>query len=225
MQHNDPTSRALSLVEIDRLFAVIPEEGPYRRFIEAMLYTGCRLGEIAGLVCSDIDLQDRTIRVSRTASPGFSGELVVGPTKGRRVRTVPLPEPLIPSVVRAMRGGGPHDILFPGPRGGTINSKNLSRALRWSQVRESVKTFPPGEPKLHWHDLRHTAATMMFRAGLSAPDVQAIMGHSNLTVTQIYARGGADSARRGAAALTNLYENRMGQPGPDIRRPDSASSE
>jgi Phage integrase family len=52
--------------------------------------------------------------------------------------------------------------------------------------------FPADERQLHWHDLRHTAAVMLFRSGVSAPDVQAILGHSSLAVTQILRiRGGA----------------------------------
>jgi integrase len=176
----------------------------------ALLYTGCRLGEVAGLRVSDAEIRERIIRVRRTASAGLHGEIVIGPTKGRRVRVVPMPEPLVPVIEDAAAGKGEHDLLFPGPRGGTINSKNLSRALDWSNIRDQVKTFPPGEPPLHFHDLRHTTATLLFRAGVSAPDVQAVLGHSSLQVTQLYARSNADAAKRGAAALTDLF--RRGQP-------------
>lgn len=204
-QDPDPTSRALNLAEIDRLLEVLPTDGPYRRFVLAMLYTGCRVGEIAGLRVSDIDWETRTINVVRTASPGLTGQLVVGPTKGRRGRAVPLAAPLAAILVVATAGRGPYDLVFPGPRGGYINSKNLSRALNWFEVRESVKAFPPDEAKLHWHDLRHTAAVMLFRAGLSAPDVQAILGHSSLAVTQMYANTRNDAAKRGSIALSELY--------------------
>ncbi len=211
-QDADPTSRALSLDEVDRLLEVLPESGAYRRFVLAMLYTGCRLGEIAGLRVSDVNWPERTISVRRTASPGLSGELVVGPTKGKRVRSVPLPAPLVTIINEAAAGKGPHDLLFPGPRGGYISSKNLSRALDWDTVRDSIKTFPPGEEPLHWHDLRHTAAVMLFRAGVSAPDVQAILGHSTLAVTQAYANTRHDAAKRGATALSDLYSRiRQGQ--------------
>ncbi len=204
-REGDPASRALSLDELEKLLRVLPESGPYRRFVLAMLYTGCRLGEVAGLRVADVDFEAGAITVARTASPGLHGELLVGPTKGRRVRSVPLAEPLRPIVEEAAAGKGPHDLLFPGPRGGYINSKNLSRALRWASVRDSVKVFPPGEPPLHWHDLRHTAAVMLFWAGVSAPDVQAILGHSSLAVTQLYADTRRDAAKRGAAALTAFY--------------------
>lgn len=205
IQEPDPTARALSEAEVDRLIEVLPESGPYQRFVLAMLYTGCRVGEIAGLRVSDVDWETGTINVQRTASPGLTGQLVVGPTKGRRGRAVPLAAPLAALVVEAARGKGPHDRLFPGPRGGYINSKNLSRGLDWFSIRNSVKTFPPGEPQLHWHDLRHTAAVVLFRSQVSAPDVQAILGHSSLAVTQMYANTRNDAAKRGTEALSRHY--------------------
>lgn len=204
-QDNDPTSRALNLEQVELLLEAIPPSGPYRRFVLAMLYTGCRLGEIAALRPADIDWETRTISISRTASPGLTGELLIGPTKGRRVRAVPLAAPFEPVVREAAEGKDAYSWLFPGPRGGTINSKNLSRALDWFNIRESIKRFPPGEEPLHWHDLRHTAAVMLFRAGLSAPDVQAILGHSSLAVTQLYANTRNDAAKRGAIALSTFY--------------------
>ena len=210
-QHSDPTSRALDDVETRRLFSLLPPEGPYRRFVLALLFTGCRLGEVAGLRVSDVDLAQGVIKIQRSASAGLHGELSVGPTKGRRVRTVPMPEQLLASILEGAAGKGPHDLLFPGPRGGTINSKNLSRAIGWSRWRNEVKEFAPGEPPLKFHDLRHTAATTLFHAGVSAVDVQAILGHASLQVTQMYANTRADAARRGTAALSSYYASRQGQ--------------
>lgn len=118
---------------------------------------------------------------------------------------VPIPEVLIPVIEAATEGKESTARAFTGPKGGYLNSKNLSRALKWQALREQVKRFPPGEPALHWHDLRHTAATTLFLAGSSAPDVMAILGHSSLQVTQRYANTRADAARRGAAMLSVYY--------------------
>jgi integrase len=119
---------------------------------------------------------------------------------------VPIAAPLLPVLSEAMAGTGEHDLLFPGLRGGYLNSKNLSRALHWHQIRDQVKTFPPGENPLHWHDLRHTAAVALFKAGVSAPDVQAILGHSSLQVTQLYAdaSGGSQAGCSGAVPVLGL---------------------
>ena len=204
-QPSDPAARALNPDEVRLLLRELPHDGPYRRFVLAMLFTGCRLGEVAGMRVSDVDMQSRSILVARTASAGLHGELVVGPTKGRRGRSVPLADPLVPLVAEAIAGKGPHDLLFPGPRGGHINSQNLSRALNWRSVRERVKKFPPGEPLLHWHDLRHTAAVTLFLAGSSAPDVQAVMGHASLQVTQLYVDTRKEAARRSGPLLSSYY--------------------
>lgn len=203
----DPASRALNVPEVHRLLDALHRADPsYRRFVLALLYTGCRLGEVAGMRVSSVDLEACVIRVSQTASPGLRGELVIGPTKGRRVRMVPIAAPLLPVIFEAIEGKGEHDLLFPGPRGGYMNSQNLSRALDWPRVRTHIKTFAPGEPPLHWHDLRHTAAVALFQAGVSAPDVQAILGHSSLLVTQLYADTRADAAKRGGAALSLYWD-------------------
>jgi hypothetical protein len=55
------------------------------------------------------------------------------------------------------------------------------------------------------------AAVMLFRAGLAAPDVQAILGHSSLAVTQMYANTRDDAAQRGAAALSAYFAQSLGQ--------------
>lgn len=86
-----------------------------------------------------------------------------------------------------------------------MNSQNLSRALRWKSIRDGVKTFPPGQPPLRFHDLRHTAVTLMFQSGLSAPDVQAVAGHSSLQVTQRYADTRRDAARRAKETLSSHF--------------------
>ncbi|MFN3707363.1 tyrosine-type recombinase/integrase [Microcella sp.] len=201
-QAPDVAARALTASEFRRLLELLPSSGPYRRFVLAMAYTGCRLGEVAGLRVADVDWDSRTVRVSRTASAGVRGEVRVGPTKGRRVRNVPVVDQLLPLLLEAAEGKGAHEYLFTGPRGGFINSKNLSRALDWHSIRDQIKTFGPDENALHWHDLRHTAAVFFFEAGLPAPDVQAILGHSSLLVTQLYADTRQLAARRAVPALS-----------------------
>lgn len=198
-QAADVAGRALSLGEFERLRDLLPASGPYRRFVLAMPYTGCRLGEVAGLRVSDVDWGERTITVARAVTNGR-----LGPTKGRRLRVVPIVDQFAPILYEAAEAKGRHDLLFAGPRGGYLNSKNLTRALDWHRWRDQVKTFAPDERPLHWHDLRHTAAVFFFRAGLSAPDVQALMGHSSLLVTQLYADTRKEAARRAAPLVSNF---------------------
>jgi integrase len=203
-EEGDPTGRALTRAEIGRLLALLPA-GPYRRFVITMLLTGMRIGEVAALTVADCDLDAGLIRVSKTASPGRTGERVVGPTKNGKSRLVPISEHLRGVVVEACFGKGPDDLAFPGPLGGYITSKNLSRALKWTSVRDTVKRFPPREPPLHWHDLRHTALTNWAVGGLVMPDLMAVAGHSTLQVTQRYLNTRADAAHRAASIQSAFY--------------------
>lgn len=205
-QRRDVAARGLTLEEFARLRELLPPAGHYRRFVLAMPYTGMRLGEVAGLRLSDVDWNARTLRVARTYSGGL-----LGPTKGRNLRVVPLVDQLLPILREAAEGKGPHDYLFPGPRGGFLDSKNLTRALRWHEWRDQVKTFAPDELPLHWHDLRHTAARFFFLAGMAAPDVQAVMGHSSLLVTQLYADTRSDAARRATPLVSEFFSQSCSQ--------------
>ncbi|MGO1629521.1 tyrosine-type recombinase/integrase [Microbacterium sp.] len=190
-----PAARALSPDELDAFIARTPE-GHYRRIIVALAYTGCRLGEVAGLTRADVDVERGLIRVARSLSPDPTGKLVAGDTKSHRDRVVPILMQLLPVIEEAAEGKNPHDLLFTGPRGGALDSGNLTRSIGLQVWRDEVRVYPPGEPPLHLHDLRHTALTLMCRAGIPAPDVQRIAGHSSLAVTQLYARGNDESALR-----------------------------
>ncbi|WP_416277105.1 tyrosine-type recombinase/integrase [Microbacterium algeriense] len=65
------------------------------------------------------------------------------------------------------------------------------------------------------HDLRHTLATLLFDAGAAANDVQAILGHSWMQVTERSSRARSDAAVRANGALDKLIgeANRIGEEG------------
>lgn len=190
-----PAARALSPEELAAFIAHAPG-GHYRRIIQALAYTGCRLGEVAALTCADADMGRGLIRVARSLSPDPSGKLAAGDTKSHRDRVVPILPQLVPVIEEAAEGKGVHDLLFTGPRGGALDSGNLSRSIGLKAWRDDVRVYPPGEKPLHLHDLRHTTATLLCRAGVPVTDVQAILGHSSLAVTQIYARANDEAALR-----------------------------
>jgi len=204
-EEGDPTGRALSRAEVGRLLAVLPQSGVYRRFVVTLLFTGMRIGEVAAVTVADCDLETGLIRVSKTASPGRRGEIVVGPTKSGKSRLVPIATQLRPVIIDACEGKAPDDRAFPGPNGGFLSSKNLSRAIKWPSIRETVKRFPPTEAPLHWHDLRHTALTNLALGGLVMPDLMAVAGHSTLQVTQRYLNTKADAAQRAGSIQSVFY--------------------
>lgn len=180
-----PTSRALSLQELALFLDKVPS-GPYRRICAALALTGGRLGEINALTPADVHLERNVIIIARSVSPDGHGKPVEGLTKSGKVRAVPILPQFRPVLIEAMEGKSLDERIFTGPFGGTLTSSNLIRAIGLREWRDEVKRFPRGEPPLHIHDLRHTALTLMFEAGVPANWVQAIAGHSSLDVTMLY---------------------------------------
>ncbi|WP_194421475.1 tyrosine-type recombinase/integrase [Microbacterium abyssi] len=192
-------SRALTAAEVPILLAAI-DDVHYRRYIASLVYTGMRANEATALRIEDVDLAHRTIHVRRAFSIGADGLGVELTPKGHTERDVPIPTPLVALLTDAMSGKRRGDLLFTGPRGGRINASNVRRAVDWKTLRRKLY-----RDDLRIHDLRHTFATMMFDAGASANDVQAILGHSTMQMTERYSRARSDAAQRAAAAIDSLF--------------------
>lgn len=191
-------SRALRMSEV-RIMLDSVEAGPYRSYLAALVYTGMRAGEASALRVEDIDVLARVIHVRRNFSAGRSGVMVEQSPKSYQERTVPLPQAFLPCVEAAIRGKRRSELAFSGPRGGALNPSNVRRAVDWGDVRRKLD-----RPDLRIHDLRHTLATLLFDAGAAANDVQAILGHSSLQVTERYSRARTDVAHRANTALNSL---------------------
>lgn len=209
-----PTSRALTMPQVTKMLELIPE-GVYRRYAAALVFTGMRAGEATAIRVRDVDLNQGVLRVSRSFSPGLNGELIEQTPKSHKERQVPIVKSLLPHVQEAMKDKEPDDLLFSGPNGGRLVAANFRRAVDWAVIRTAVK-----RPDLRVHDLRHTFATILFDAGASAPDVQAVLGHSSLQVTERYSRAREGVARRTAAVFDRLT-NRDGYGTNMAQRPDA----
>jgi integrase len=77
--------------------------------------TALRIREVSGLRVGDVDLERGLLQVSRQTYPGRGG-LVTKQTKGRRRRTVPVIEPLRPTLARLTVDRDPEERLVTGPR-------------------------------------------------------------------------------------------------------------
>ena len=194
-------TRALSDAQAARMLELTAYHPHAQRILAAMLYTGCRLGEVSGITREGIEAD--IIRIRRSRSP-HNGVMQTGGTKGRAVRSVPILPDFRPYLDAAVAESVSDEYVFTGVRGGSFDSSNLARALRWPVIREQIKRFPADERPLRFHDLRHTAAVNLFRLGLAAPDVQRILGHSSLQVTELYARSGDAAATRAVEAAESL---------------------
>jgi integrase/recombinase XerD len=158
--------------EINRLFTapdVATEEGIRdRAILEIMYATGLRVSELVGLKHDDVDL--------------LAG-LVVCHGKGNKQRLVPLGKSAIHwlqqyAAVKAGYGkaSSPNSFLNRG--------KPFTRHLAWSIIKRHAETA--GIKNVSPHTLRHSFATHLLQHGADSRSVQALLGHSDISTTQIY---------------------------------------
>lgn len=171
-----------------------------RAAVVVAAWSGLRYGELFALARRHVDLAAGTLRVERALTAGRDPN---GHTKTRgSVRTVYLPG----FVTEALRdhldthtGRRPDALVFATQHGKPICSRNLSRTF--ARARAAI-----GRPELHWHDLRHTGATLAYReAGASVRDVQRRLGHTTARAAMIYAHAADDSDRLIAQRLDAAY--------------------
>ncbi len=139
-----------------------------RAFIELMYATGLRVSELIGLKQPDVDL--------------MSG-LIVCHGKGSKERRVPLGKSAIHwmqqyAAVKAGYGkqSSPYVFLHRG--------KQFNRNLAWLMIKTRAELV--GIKNVSPHTLRHSVATHLLQHGADSRSVQALLGHSDISTTQIY---------------------------------------
>jgi integrase/recombinase XerD len=138
-----------------------------RAWFYLLAHQGLRISELCELRRADVDLEGQ--------------RLVVRQGKGKRDRFVPLSATTV-DVVRdylAVRGAGPSDplLLF---RQQKIKATLVQTRLRRYGHAVDVQVSP--------HRLRHTLATRLLNSGMDLVSIQHLLGHEQLSTTQIYAR-------------------------------------
>ena len=126
------------------------------------LTTGARKGELLNLKWSNIDFRNRTA--------------YLGETKNGRPRLLPLTHPVIEEMIRS-RETNDHLIFH------STVSKTTPFDIRKSWVKARTQS---GIQKCRFHDLRHTAASNLVKAGRSLFEVGTLLGHSSTSMTARY---------------------------------------
>ncbi len=184
--------KALTKEEVRKLLSVISPLRKRDRLIVLLLYgTGLRVSELCNLKIKDIDL-DRGIAVVRGG-------------KGAKDRMVPIPEPIIREIREylAARKDGSEYLLVEEKRDNKdkISPKTVWYLLNRYGKKAGIKVTP--------HMLRHSFATHMLENGVDIRVIQEILGHSNLSTTQIYTKVTVEHLKR-AQKKAKLIEGLMG---------------
>jgi integrase len=174
--------RFLTPAEVAQLAgAIVPR---YRALVLVGAYGGLRIGELAGLRRSRVDILRGVVDVDQVVVE-VRGRLHAGPPKTRAGRRrVGLPRPVAEELaghLAAYAGPEPDALVFTAPEGGPLRV-NAFRARAW---RPAVAAAGLGQLRIH--DLRHTAVSLWVAAGASPKEVAARAGHTSVrTVLDVY---------------------------------------
>lgn len=154
------------------------------------LQTGMRLGELFGLMWSDIDLKKGIIHIQRS--------LVTSTTKGKRFeepktaksrRKIPITQSVLREIIKYKKWQEwqAHllgdkwegmDLVVTNSMGKPLDAKNFT-----SRVFKKLLEKAGIDQSFKFHDLRHTHATLLLLQGVNAKVVQERLGHSTITMT------------------------------------------
>ncbi|MBQ0799901.1 MAG: site-specific tyrosine recombinase XerD [Porticoccaceae bacterium] len=143
-----------------------------RTMLELLYATGLRVSELTGLTVNQVNLRQGVVRVTG---------------KGDKERLVPMGEEALHCLQSFIAGarldllaGRQSDALFPSKRG-----KAMTRQTFWYRIKHWAAVAGIDKP-LSPHTLRHAFATHLINRGADLRVVQLLLGHSDLSTTQIY---------------------------------------
>jgi integrase/recombinase XerD len=167
----------LDIHEVEQLLAQPEVSTPLgirdRALLEFGYATGARVSEIIGVKLDDLFLDESFVRL-------FG--------KGSKERLVPIGDVAVDWIIRYVetvrpaltRGRRTQSVLFLNARGGKLSRMGFWKILR--RYLDQIKLKKPASP----HTLRHSFATHLLEGGADLRAVQEMLGHANLTTTQIY---------------------------------------
>ncbi len=162
------------------------------------LTTGLRRGELLGLKWSDIDLEKGDLRVQRQIGR-INGKIIEMPLKTKNAyRTLPLSADAISVLKMQKCKVGNSEWVFPSPSGGPMSPDSVLHMLQRVLKRA-------GLPRIRFHDLRHTFATMALQNGVDVKTVSSMLGHYSAGFTlDTYAHVTTDAQMKAAQTMGNI---------------------
>ena len=201
-EYTDVKKKTALTVEQQRVFLEFVENSNmYRKYMPMfvfMIATGCRIGEVLGLIWDDIDFQKNQVTINhQLLYRSFDGVMkfyISSPKSNSGNRTIPLTntvktyllkqrdEKMFISKSSGVIIDGYKDFVFVTGKGKPIQPHSIYQAL--GHIVDTInKIYDINFPRISAHILRHTGCTRMAESGMDPKVLQYIMGHSSIEVT------------------------------------------
>lgn len=194
---NDSVTReAITRAQERAFLKFIQEDNCYRKYYDGiyiLFHTGLRISEFCGLTISDIDFQNKRIRVDHQLQRKRDMEYIIEDTKTKSgERYVPMSQQVVECFRRVIANRKPpkQEPIIDGYTGFLFLDKNGMPmvALHWEHYFKHIlnkynSIYKVQLPKITPHVCRHTFCSNMAKSGMSPKTLQYIMGHSDISVT------------------------------------------
>ena len=198
-----------------REMKILPQEkiGPYlmgadKRGLLAAYYleltTGLRRGELLALLWTDLDVEAKTISVTKQVNR-IKGKLMVSQPKTQNsVRTLAIPQQAVDLLIEEHRKHPGNRYMFPSPKTGTMFDPDSFRHTH-DKILKAI-----GAEHIRFHDLRHTFATLSLKNGVDVKTLSGALGHYSAGFTlSTYTHATAEMKRNATDTIGSVISQAM----------------
>jgi integrase len=188
--------KALDQTEAHALLKAAKATDYYALFFLAVV-TGMRQGEIFGLCWDAVDFESAAIYVRGTLTRSPSGEIRLIPPKAARQRRVDVGPKLLDLLRRLRKRPGPW--VFTDRKGEPLAKDRFVRTVFHPLLKAA------GLPRIRFHDLRHTCATLGLASGVNVKVMSERLGHSSAKMTlDVYTKALPTLQRQAATTMETI---------------------
>ena len=195
-KQNDSTIHYYSIDEYNHLLEELKHEDITKRLaIEMAIKTGLRRSELFGLKWSDIDFKSSMLSVNKTRQKSQNKMFEMATKTYSSIRDISIPSSLLDLLKEYHKDHDGEYILQD------IDYDNLTAWFRYWQEKHNL-------PRIKFHDLRHTHATLLLSQGVDIKTIQKRLGHSDISTTlNVYAHSVKDLDKSASDVMDKLRQN------------------
>lgn len=192
------------------------ETAEKRLLVELAVVSAARQGELVAIEEKHLNVENNTLLIEQALVNLTGDGIIVKETKGKRKRVVTIPSNIMNDLVtlavvkkyqleeagdeRVWEG---HTFLFSNEFGKPYRPDSISQW--WDRFMKKN----PDLPRIRFHDLRHTSATLLIHAGEHPKVIQSRLGHSNITTTMnTYGHLLQETDQRASSHFDKLFEEK-----------------
>lgn len=173
------TARRHVYLTAEDIHRLARESGEHHALVLLLAFCGLRWGEAIALRIRDVEFLKRRLTVAENAVQ-IGARHAVGQTKGKMVRSVPVPEFVLTEISGLCRGKDADELVFSDGKY-LLRPKSSNGWFKKAVDRAGVQSITP-------HDLRHSAASLAVSAGVNVLALARMLGHKDPSVTlRVYA--------------------------------------